>query len=323
MPSPGLDVLTGILAATVTPVSLQPGPVAPPPPGILAVDEGASLRLFHEQALFASSGVNIDLYPVDIGPGKRVLLSNVVGAPDAPMLAGAGWLLLQDSQKNSAVIMVDNSSSLESLHAAIIASNLQVASMITQDADGFRLVVALDQPALEHLTRGVVHYGPAESVTTPVPARFGRERSAAFLFASFDAVDGDRVALDLGWGHTSAISGALIVDVDQAEALAAGLGLPDDEGGWRSFDSYAMLDHSGETPVLVQESEVSLDGLVRLDCAGRRGVPVEEAAWFFYLDGSWERAEGNIQDAFEAFPEVDPADHNLTIIVENPEIVAP
>lgn len=310
MPHPGLEVLTGILATSVTPMNTPPS--TPTDPGVLAVDEDASIRLFHERAFFASAGVAMDLFPVELDSGARVLLSSVTSSPDAPMIAGQGWVFLRDGEGGAAVVLVNDSTTLEDVRDAIVAAELAVAPVVVQDAGGFRLMVVLDETAAMEMREGAVHYGPAESVSSPATVKFGQGRVMGFPFSEFAAVDGDLVALDLGWGNSSADNGPLTIDTEDVRALQSTTRLG--SGGWESFDRYATMSREGVSPMLIQEVPVTVDGLGSLQGTSSRAVPVREARWMAQVGGNWEPAEGNVRSAFDTFRELEPGDYRIFLI---------
>ncbi len=321
MPVPGIQVVGGLFAASISPMNSTDQLRTTT---VVAEDDAATVRFFHDQSFFASAGVNFDLSPVSLEDRSRLLLGTAFPGPDIGMAAGQGWIMLRDGRGEAGVFFVDDDTTLESLQAAIEVSKLDVGVAIGQDTTGFRLVLVIDDQSKDAIHQGAQAYGPAESVVSGATVRFGLAVPVGFPLQDLTAANGDMLPMDPAGPNSSWANGELMLSPEGFEGLInANIS---SSGGWENFDRFATVVSTGSNPILRQEMEFTVDFISAQAYANPRAVRQAEVSWFVEGegDGGWMQAQGPVTDAFTQF-ELIPDDYRVFLGPDESgiEIIAP
>lgn len=204
-----------------------------------AVDYDVHLRALNASAFVGSGGeLTFDLVPVQTPDYQQFAISQAYPNADTPITTDAGWMMLRDNAGNSAIVLVDGTTTLSSLAEGINKhGSLEVAVGIATDTMGARLVVAFDSFSLGAFEDGESTYLPAPSVSTSATAVFPERAAAVFPSKEFDALQGRVWPLDIAAAVSSDGAGPLrMTGPMKAEFTESSI-----NGGEELWDLFNML----------------------------------------------------------------------------------
>jgi len=214
---------------------------APIVPSIVAHDADAFVRAVHADAFIATGGgLGLELVPVDVDGGSRLLISQPFDGPADPLDLGDGWLVVRDATGKSATFLLEDGMSVQEIALMLNGSPLAIAAGWAEDREGNRLIVQLDREMTDALERPL-HYIPAESVSSDVTVRVTADGTIDMLYRDMGRYDVERkrILIDGGALWHSAQTGPLIVSPGVLEMMGT-RDVPSSEG-WRIFDQLARF----------------------------------------------------------------------------------
>jgi hypothetical protein len=275
-------------------ILVSPTPTAP---SIVAHDADAFVRAVHADAFVAiGGGLGLELVPVEVEGGTRILISQPFDGPSDPLDLGDGWLVVRDGTGKAATFLLEDGMSVEEIALMLNGSPLAIAAGWAEDREGNRLIVQLDHEMTRALERPI-HYIPAESVSSDVTVRFMADGAIDMLYRDMGRYDVERkrILIDGGALWHSAYTGPLVVSPGVFEMMST-RDLPGADG-WRAFDQLARFEEGPHGWQMTVQADFNEAVMRMTSYAGLRRFRTAHEGVVARLDGRFKTLPGAVTAA--------------------------